>query len=125
MMKIIYVFLLSLFSLNAFAGYGGYIGTHDNRRYGSLSEPEYNGVVKLLSGDKIKGTGVFISKNIILTNNHCVAACRNGCQAEFWNGSGYETSNLKTLAYNEKSKLSDGTDWGLLLSDKDSNFYVK
>ena len=123
MMKILCVFLLSLFSVNAFAGYGGYIGTHDDRRYGSLAEPEYNGVVKLFSGNLVKGTGVFVSKNVILTNNHCVAACKNGCKAEFWNGSEYETSNLKVLAYNEKYQSFNGTDWGLLLSDKDSNFY--
>lgn len=123
MKKILFIFLLSLFSLNAFAGYGGYIGKHDDRRYGSLAEPEYNGVVKLISRNTVKGTGVFISKNIVLTNNHCVAACRNGCEAEFWNGSEYERSNLTVLQYNDKAKLSDGTDWGLLLSDKESKFY--
>lgn len=123
MKKILFIFLLSLFSLNAFAGYGGYIGKHDDRRYGSLAEPEYNGVVKLISRNTVKGTGVFISKNIVLTNNHVVFACRNGCEAEFWNGTEYERSNLTVLEYNDKAKLSDGTDWGLLLSDKESKFY--
>ena len=122
MMKPLLIILSFLFATNAFAGYGGYIGAHDNRRYGSLSEPEYNGVVKLNVGGG-RCTGIFVSKNIVLTNNHCVVACKNGCEAEFWNGSGYETSNLKVLAYNAKAKLSNGTDWGLLLSDKDSNFY--
>ena len=123
MIKTLFVFLLSLFSINAFAGYGGYIGTYDNRRYGSLADPEYNGVAKLTSSRGMRGSGVFVSKNILLTNNHCVAACKNGCTAEFWNGSEYETANLKILAYNEKSEAFNGTDWGLLLADKDSNFY--
>lgn len=123
MKKILFVFLLSYFSINAFAEYGGYIGSHDNRRYGSLEEPEYNGVIKLTAGGAIKGTGVFVSKNIILTNSHCIGACRNGCNAEFWNGDGYETSNLKVITNNVNYKIFNGTDWGLLLSDKDSNFY--
>ncbi len=123
MKKTLIVFLLSLFSANAFAGYGGYIGTHDNRRYGSLEEPEYHGVAKLTANGLVKVTGVFVSKNIILTNSHVVFSCKNGCVAEFWNGSEYEKSNLKVLKYNEKSMPEDGTDWGLLLSDKDSNFY--
>ena len=47
MKKILFVFLLSIFATNVFAGYGGYIGKYDNRRYASPSEPEYIGLVRL------------------------------------------------------------------------------
>ena len=122
-MKHLFVILLSLYAQSALAGYGGYIGEYDNRRYGSIAEPEYNGVVKLSRAGIVKGTGVFVSKNIILTNSHCVQSCQNSCTAEFWNGSGYETANLKLFLYNKDSSVLAGTDWGLLLSDKESNFY--
>ena len=122
MMKPLLMFLLFLYTVNAFAGYGGYIGTHDNRRYGSLSEPEYNSVVKLTVGGG-RCTGGFVSKNAILTNSHCAVLCKNGCVAEFWNGSALETSNAKIAAYVEKHETLNGKDWAILLSDKESNFY--
>lgn len=123
MIKLLFIFLLSLFSLNAFAGYGGYIGKYDNRRYGALSEPEYNSVVKLTMDHGIRCTGGFISKNLILTNNHCLPSCQNGCVAEFWNGSGYEKSNVKIASFAPKASGFSGADWGILVSDKETKFY--
>lgn len=123
MKKILFVFLLSIFATNVFAGYGGYIGKYDNRRYASPSEPEYSGLVRLTKGAKVIGSGVFVSENLILTNNHCVEACQNDCVAKFWNGSGYETSNVKVVSVNPNDSASSGYDWGLLVSDKTSKFY--
>ena len=123
MKKILFVFLLFLYSTSVFAGYGGYIGKYDNRRYGSLSEPEYNSVVKLTMDRGIRCTGGFISKDLILTNNHCMLSCQHGCTAEFWNGSKYEISNAKIISFDPKAHGFSGSDWGLLVSDKESNFY--
>lgn len=123
MIKHLFIILLLVFNTNAFAGYGGYIGKYDNRRYGSLEEPEYNGIVKLMLDHGVRCTGGFISKNIILTNNHCAMLCKKGCRAEFWNGSGYEQSNLKIALFYTKSSTYNGDDWALLVSDKESNFY--
>lgn len=123
MMKYIFVLLLSLYTPSVFAGSGGYIGHHDNRRYGSLSEPGYNGIVKLTLDRGRLCTGGFVSKNIVITNNHCAVLCKNGCVAEFWNGSGYDTTNLTPVAYHKNSELRDGTDWALLYSEKENRFY--
>ena len=116
----IFVILLSLYTTNVFAGYGGYIGANDNRSYGSLSDPDYQGVVKLYIG-KSRCTGGFISKNLVLTNDHCVLKCVQGnqCTAEFWNGSAYEKSNLKVAAYYKEDdfEVINGKDWGILVSD--------
>ena len=122
MTKSLIAILLSLYTANAFCGYGGYIGQYDNRTYGSLSSPEYRGVTKLSVGG-YSCTGGFVSKNLILTNDHCALHCRNECSALFWNGSGYEKSKLRVVAYYEQFETLDGNDWALLLSDKESNFY--
>ena len=123
MMKHGLMFVIALYTANVFAGYGGYIGQHDDRSYGKLSDPEYSGIVKLTLNDGSRCTGVFISKNLILTNDHCALMCKDNCVAEFWNGSGYEKSNLKIVVYRKKYQESDGTDWAILFSDKESNFY--
>lgn len=123
MKKYLFTILLSLCATNIFAGPSGYIGTHDNRKYGSLSDPEYRGVTKLTKGDKSLCTGVFISKNLILTNTHCALVCKSGCGAEFWNGTDYKTSGVKTILYSDNYESFNGNDWALLLSDQDSIFY--
>ena len=123
MTKVLFALLLSIYSTNVFAAWGGYIGKHDNRRYGSLSEPEYNSVVKLTGDRGMRCTGGFVSKNLIITNNHCLMGCQNGCRAEFWNGSEYEKSNVKIASFDPKSQGFSGFDWGLLVSEKASNFY--
>jgi len=125
MVKQLYVFLLSfLWTTNVFAGLGGYIGTADNRSYGRLSDSEYRGVVKLSIGNG-RCTGGFISKNLIITNDHCALHCigNQKCTAEYWNGSGYETSNVRAVLYYKGHQTFNGTDWAILLSDKNSNFY--
>ena len=123
-MKHLFVILLSLYAQSVFAGHGGYIGSHDNRSYGSLEEPEYNGIVKLTVGRGGRCTGGFVSKNLVLTNDHCAVKCKDGCSAEFWNGSGYEQSNLKVVLYRPEFDAFNGTDWALLLSDKENNNYI-
>ena len=80
-------------------------------------------MVRLTKSMDIVGTGVFVSENLILTNNHCVEACKSGCAARFWNGSEYETSNVKVVSVNPNDSASSGYDWGLLVSDKASKFY--
>lgn len=122
MIKPLVTILLSLYTTSAFCGYGGYIGQYDNRTYGSLSDPEYRGITKL-SIDGYSCTGGFVSKNLILTNDHCAVHCKNGCSARFWNGSDYETSKLRVVAYYEQFETLAGNDWALLVSDKESNFY--
>ena len=100
MIKISFAFLLSLYTANVFAGYGGNIGAHDDRVYSSLADQNYRGVVRLLNNrGSTFCTGTFVSKNLILTNSHCAIHCKNGCGAEFYNGYGYEKSNLKIVAY--------------------------
>jgi len=123
MKKYLFIILLSLCTTNTFAGPSGYIGTHDNRRYGSLSDPEYRGVTKLTHGKNSLCTGVFISKNLILTNTHCALVCKTGCSAEFWNGINYETSGVKTVLYSDNYEPLNGSDWALLSSDQESIFY--
>ena len=61
----------------------------------------------------------------MLTNNHCALICANGnkCTAEFWNGSRYETANLKIRMYRKDYDIYNGTDWAILISDKESDFY--
>jgi hypothetical protein len=126
-MKPIFVILLSVYTTNVFAGYGGNVGRYDNRQYGSLSDLTYRGVVKLTIGNGGRCTGTFVSKNLILTNSHCAVGCTNGgCRAEYWNGGAndeLETSRLTVVAVNKKYNTFDGTDWAVLKSDKESNFY--
>lgn len=125
MIKILFAFLLSLYTANVFAGYGGNIGKHDDRIISSLADPAYRGVVRLLSNrGETFCTGTFISKNLVLTNSHCAIFCKNGCSAEFYNGSKYEKSNLRIVAYNENFEVLSGNDWALLFSDKESDFFV-
>ena len=124
MIRTLFIILSVLYTANVFGGYGGYIGQTDNRRYGSLSDPEFYGIAKL-SIDGGRCTGGFISKNLVLTNNHCAVSCAQGkqCSAEFWNGSAYEKSNLRIAAYYKEYKTLNGKDWAILISDKDNNFY--
>lgn len=117
------IFIMALYTANVFAGYGGYVGQYDNRSYGNLSDSEYSGIVKLTTDSGGRCTGGFISKNLIITNDHCALKCKNRCTAEFWNGSGYEKSNVKAVVYYTQYGVQDGTDWAILLSDKDSKFY--
>lgn len=123
MKKYLFIILLSLYSANSFAGPSGYIGSHDNRRYGSLSDPEYIGVARLTRDENSLCTGVFISKNLILTNSHCAVGCLKGCNAEFSDGISYKTSGVKPVFYSSNSGLLTGNDWALLLSDQNSKFY--
>ena len=127
MIKPMFVILLSLCTANVFAGAAGNIGQHDDRRYGSLSDPEYRGVVKFIAsrGNMVQRcTGGFVSKNLIITNSHCAELCKNhNCLAEFWNGSGYEKASLTIVAYYPNYQNLNGTDWAIMLSDKESNFY--
>ena len=117
--------LLALYTANAFAGLGGNIGQYDDRKYGSLSDADYHGVVKLKLGQgRGNCTGVFVSKNLVLTNSHCAVYCTKGsCSAEFWNGYGYTKSNLKIVVYFPKYDVKGGNDWALLKSDIENIFY--
>jgi hypothetical protein len=126
MIKQFFVFLLAIYTTNAFASHGGHIGRHDDRSYGVLSDQNYHGVVKLTTADgRGRCTGGFVSKNLVLTNSHCAVHCNNGCKAEFWDGSKYQTANLQVVAYfqdQQGKRRLNGTDWAVLLSDKESPF---
>lgn len=116
--------LLALYTSNAMASFGGHIvGNHDDRVYASVSNPEYRGLVRLTANRGGVCSGTFVSKNLILTNSHCAVACKNGCSAYFYNESGNEKSNLKVVAYYPNYDIFNGTDWALMLSDKDSSFH--
>jgi len=123
MKKYLFMILLSLYTANTFAGPSGYIGTYDNRRYASLSDPEYRGIVRIMRSNNSLCTGIFISKNLILTNSHCATACLSSCNAEFSDGTDYKTSNIKTVLYSDKANIYNGDDWGLLSSDQESKVY--
>ena len=124
MMKTLFAFLLSLYTANVFAAYGGNIGAHDDRVYSSLADQNYRGVVRFFDKHGTFCTGTFITKNLVLTNSHCALLCKNGCAIEFYNGSEYEKSNLKIVAYYENFEVLAGNDWALLVSDKESKFFV-
>ena len=123
MIKTIFAILLSVYTANVFASFGGNIGVVDDRRYGSLSDPDYRGVVKVKLGAG-GCTGGFISKNLVITNSHCAVLCKNGCTAEFWNGSAYDKSSLRVVAYYPNYETLNGTDWAILLSDKENKYYI-
>ena len=101
MIKTLVLSLLLLYTTNGFCGTGGHIvGQYDNRKYASLSEPDYRGITKLSLGN-YHCTGVFISDNLVLTNSHCAEGAKNGGSAYFWDGAKYETSNLSITKFNE------------------------
>ena len=109
---------------NVFADTGS-IGQIDNREYGDLSEQKYRGVAKLTLGSQYSGslstgecTGVFIAKNLILTNAHCAVRCDNFCVASFYNGEEMDSVKLSTLTY--PSNYEDtGEDWAVLQTGTD------
>ena len=113
--------LLGLYALNAYAGPGGYIGTADDRRYSTLSDPTYAGVAKLDIGGG-RCTGGFVGKNLVLTNKHCALHCTGNtlCTAEFWDGKSIKKSRITPIYIprNARNDYSfDGTDWAVLKSD--------
>ena len=122
MIKILFVFLVCVCSWDVAMASGGNIGTHDDRRPGSLEHPDYRGVVKL-DLDYTRCTGVFIDKDLILTNNHCADDCYANCTGEFWDGTKYVTARLKPLFTHKTYKTLDGNDWSILSSDIPNSFY--
>ena len=128
MIKPLFMILLSLYTMyttNGYASKAGSIGQIDNREYGDLSEQKYRGVAKLTLGSQYSGllstgecTGVFIAKNLILTNAHCAVRCDNFCVASFYNGEEMDSVKLSTLTY--PSNYEDtGEDWSVLQTGTD------
>lgn len=114
MQKYTVSFLMCLVATHCFAGAGGNIGLVDDRRYGSLEEPLYSAIGRLSIGC----TAGFVSNNLIITNQHCVPACNNGCTIHFFDGKQYQDSPVQLVALPAKSKTrsSDGTDWAIFKS---------
>lgn len=119
-----FALILATICGNAFASAAGNIGTHDNRRYGSLEEPEYSAICHMYAGgNKSHCTCGFIDKHLVITNSHCVPKCiEKGCSAKFWNGKSYVTTDLKLIMYHKNYETLAGNDWAFFLaSDANPN----
>ena len=118
MKHIAFAFLLILIPVSSWAGYGGNIGTSDNRRYSSLDDPEYWGVVRFDIGGSAC-TGGFVAEDIVITNQHCAVHCtQNSCSIDFFDGTKMHTGvKVKLMATPKSSSTFSGQDWAFFRSD--------
>lgn len=118
MKRILFTFLSIILPISSWAGYGGNIGTSDNRRYSSLDDPEYWGIVRFNIG-KSACTGGFVSENIVITNRHCAVHCsQKKCSIDFFDGSKMHNAvPVKLMATPQSSETLNGQDWAFFHSD--------